>query len=302
MTDQEICDRYQDYLTDLKQYSNNTIIAYLEDIETLRRFLASEELGSLYHLSDRIARFYVSHLFGTYNPRSIRRKISSVKTLYQWLVSDKMLGANPFLNITLPKEKKPLPNFIYEAEMQGFLEKISTESMTGIRNAALFECLYGAGLRVSELTQIKITDIDFRSRVILVHGKGKKDRYAPIHEFALEKIKDYLNRSRPVLKARSSHKDDMTLFLNFKGTPLGTRGVRIILDNELNRQASSMKLTPHEFRHSFATHLLDHGVDLRTVQELLGHASLSTTQIYTKVSREKLKQVLLDCHPRAKRQ
>ncbi|MDD5602405.1 MAG: tyrosine-type recombinase/integrase, partial [Candidatus Izemoplasmatales bacterium] len=295
-------DRYRDYLTDLKQYSINTITAYLEDIETLRRFLTLEELGSLYHLSDRIARFYVSYLFESYNPRSIRRKISSVKTMYQWLVSDKLLKTNPFLNVTLPKEKKRLPNFIYEAEMQGFLEKIALDSETGIRNAALFELLYGAGLRVSELTQIKITDIDFRTRVILIHGKGKKDRYAPIHEFALEKIKAYLNQSRPSLKARSSSRDDMTLFLNFKGTPLSTRGVRVILNDECNRQASSMKLTPHEFRHSFATHLLDHGVDLRTVQELLGHASLSTTQIYTKVSREKLKQVMMDCHPRAKRQ
>jgi integrase/recombinase XerC len=301
LTDQEISDRYLDYLRNQKNYSENTITAYLEDIQTLRQFLAKEDLGGLYHLSDRIARFYVTFLFNRYNPRSIRRKISSVKSLYQMLCSDKLIAVNPFLNITLPKEKKPLPNFIYENEMEGFLENIATDTPTGIRNSAIFELLYGAGLRVGELTQIRITDIDFRTRVVLIHGKGKKDRYAPIHEYALERIKTYLSQSRPVMKARSTEKDDHTLFLNFHGTPLTDRGVRVVLDDELKRQASAMKLTPHEFRHSFATHLLNHGVDLRTVQELLGHASLSTTQIYTKVSREKLKQVLMDCHPRAKR-
>lgn len=300
MTDREIIDRYRDYLIEQRNYSLNTVTAYMEDIDCLLAFLKQEDFGSLEMVTDRIARFYVSSLHGRYDPRSIRRKISSVRSLYRLLVNEKEIGHNPFDNVELPKESKPLPKFVYEREMNGFLEKIPSDTPLGKRDQAIFEVLYGSGLRVSELVGLKISDIDFYNRTLLVHGKGSKDRYVPINEIEAEKIKTYIYEARPLFRSRSHEEDEGYLFVNFHGGNLSARGVRKILDEELSRQASTLKLTPHAFRHSFATHLLDNGVDLRTVQELLGHVSLSTTQIYTKVSKEKLKEVYMASHPRAK--
>jgi len=300
LSNQEIIEMYQSYLINQRNYSNNTVIAYLNDIQTLTLFLTQEDLGDLYHLSERISRFYISFLHNDYTPKSIRRKISSVKTLYAYLIDEKYLKTNPFHNAVLPKESKKLPKFIYENEMNEFLNRIDESTLAGRRNIAIFEILYGSGLRVSELINIKIKDIDFGSKTILVHGKGSLDRYAPIHDEIILKIKNYLVLTRPVLKSRSLKEEDGFLFVNFKGNHLTDRGVRVILESELKKQASTLHISPHAFRHSFATHLLNHGVDLRTVQELLGHASLSTTQIYTKVSKEQLKEVYMKSHPRAK--
>ncbi len=300
MTNKEIMDMYLKYLRDEKNYSSHTVTAYMDDLQSLVNFLVSEELGSLFLLTDRIGRFYISYLHNEYNPKSIRRKISSVKSMYQLLVNDKLIRTNPFQNAILPKEKKSLPKFIYEKEMTDFLNKINVETLIGKRDIAIFEMLYGSGLRVSELVNVKIKDIDFYNKTMLIHGKGAKDRYVPLHDIEIAKIKNYLEQARPEFRTRNKDADEGFLFLNFKGGHLTDRGVRIILDKELEQQASTMKLSPHAFRHSFATHLLDHGVDLRVVQELLGHVSLSTTQIYTKVSKEKLKEIYMASHPRAK--
>ncbi len=299
MTNKEIISRYKDYLINERSYSEHTVTAYLEDIATLVSFLEREDLGSLHLLTDRIARFYLSTLHETYNPKSIRRKISSVRNMYRLLLEENLIDRNPFQNLTLPKDAKPLPKFVYEAEMAGFLGGIDASTPTGQRNAALFELLYGSGLRVSEITNIRITDIDFFNKTLLVHGKGGKDRYVPLHDLSVSKLKTYLATTRPQFRIRTEAPDESCLFLNFKGGRLTDRGVRDILDRELAKQAAAIKMTPHAFRHSFATHLLNHGVDLRTVQELLGHKSLATTQIYTKVSKERLRDVYLSAHPRA---
>jgi integrase/recombinase XerC len=216
-------------------------------------------------------------------------------------MTDQLLSVNPFANVALPKVEKSLPKFIYENELSDFLDHIDTTTLKGKRDLALFELLYGAGLRVSELVQLKLNEIDLHTKTLLIHGKGSKDRYVPIHQTAIDRMNDYLVLVRPVFKARNDKPDDRTLFLNFKGFALTTRGVRDILDKEISRQALTLNVTPHSFRHSFATHLLNHGVDLRTVQELLGHVSLSTTQIYTKTSNESLKKTFYTSHPRAKK-
>lgn len=291
---------YQNRLRDELNYSVNTLTAYMEDVQTLTNFLDSEDLGSLFLLTDRIARFYVSSLHGKYRPSSIRRKISSVKSMYKFLVAEKFVERNPFDNIVLPKEHKILPKFVYEKEMGEFLNRVDLSSDIGIRDIAIFELLYGSGLRVGELIEIKLNDLDFFNRTLLVHGKGSKDRYVPVHDLAISRIRGYLEKTRPVFLVRSRIQDEGWLFLNFKGGKLSSRGLRKILESELDKQASTLKISPHAFRHSFATHLLDHGVDLRTVQELLGHVSLSTTQIYTKISKERLKEVYMKTHPRAK--
>lgn len=293
--------QYRDYLENQKQYSVNTVIAYLDDIKTFEAFLTTEKLGDFFHASDRIARFYIAFLHNQYTPKSIRRKISSVKSMYEYFGKEQILSSNPFAGAPLPKDERKLPKFIYEGEITEFLNQIDTTSLSGKRNLAIFELLYGSGLRVGELVTVKLTDIDFIAKTILIHGKGSKDRYVPMHDLLIERIKDYLVIVRPVFRARTRRPDDHMLFVNFKGNSLSDRGVRDILDRELTRQASSLQISPHTFRHSFATHLLDHGVDLRTVQEMLGHVSLATTQIYTKVSKERLKAVYDRSHPRAKR-
>lgn len=300
MKNDDIILAFENFLSVQKNYSMNTVIAYLGDIQSFLAFLKNEELGELITVSDRISRFYISYLHGQYSPISIRRKISSVRTLYAFMISEQIIKTNPFQNAVLPKEEKKLPKFIYEAEMTDFLNRVDVSNLKGKRDIAIFELLYGSGLRVSELVGIKIQDLDWVSKTLLVHGKGSKDRIVPMHDLAISRIKEYMVYVRSVFKTRSSKPDDHTLFLNFKGTPLTDRGVRDILSKELERQASTLNISPHAFRHSFATHLLNHGVDLRTVQELLGHVSLSTTQIYTKVSKEKLKDIYMTTHPRAK--
>lgn len=298
LTNNEIILKYRDYIQNEKNYSENTVTAYINDIESLTAFLSNEDLGQLDFITHRIAKFYVASLYGQYDPKSIRRKISSIRTLYDYLVEEEILKENPFENVDLPKVQKSLPKFIYEDEMMGFLNHIDGSTSLGMRNKVIFELLYGCGLRVSELTHIKLSDIDYVNKEILIHGKGSVDRIVPVHSLALEMIKSYLKVARIELAIKNEDKSNI-LLLNYRGGPLSARGVRIILDKELEKQASTMNLSPHAFRHSYATHLLNRGVDLRIVQELLGHVSLSTTQIYTKVSKEKLQDEYLKAHPRA---
>ena len=300
LTNQEIIERYRDYLQNEKQYSENTVISYMNDINSLLNFLSNEDLGELRFVSNRIAKFYIAYLHNNFDPKSIRRKISSVKTLFAWLLDDGIVKDNPFKNVVLPKVGKKLPKFIYEDEMIDFLNNIDTAKPIGLRNKTIFELLYGCGLRVSELTNIKINEIDFVKQELKVMGKGSVERIVPIHALAINTIKKYLLEARPILKVRNEI-DNNYVFLNHHGNPLTARGVRDILKREISRQSSTLKVSPHSFRHSFATHLLNNGVDLRIVQELLGHVSLSTTQIYTKISKEKLQEEYNLAHPRAKK-
>jgi len=300
LNNQEIIEFYRDYLQNEKQYSENTVISYMNDITSLINFLNNEDLGELKFTTNRIAKFYIAYLHDNYDPKSIRRKISSVKTLFNYLLDEGVVKDNPFKNVVLPKVGKKLPKFIYEDEMVDFLNNINTDKPIGFRNKTIFELLYGCGLRVSELTNIKINEIDFVKQELLVHGKGSVERIVPIHNLAINTIKQYLLEARPILKIRSEQ-DNNFVFINHRGNQLTARGVRDILEREIKKQSSTLKVSPHSFRHSFATHLLNNGVDLRIVQELLGHVSLSTTQIYTKISKEKLQEEYKKAHPRAKK-
>ena len=279
LNNQELIEKYHDYLANEKQYSENTVISYIADINSLVNFLNNEDLGELVFTTNRIAKFNVAYLHNQYDPKSIRRKISSVKTLFDYLQENEIVRDNPFKNVILPKVAKRLPKFIYEDEMIDFLNTIDSSKPIGFRNKTIFEMLYGCGLRVSELTNLKIKEIDFVKQEILIHGKGSVDRIVPIHNYAVKTMKEYLLNARPFLKVRSDLDNDY-VFVNHRGNQLTTRGVRDILQREIEKQSSTLKVSPHSFRHSFATHLLNNGVDLRIVQELLGHVSLSTTQIY----------------------
>ncbi len=208
--------------------------------------------------------------------------------MYNYFVNLNEMESNPFISVTLPKLEKRLPKFIYENEIQDFFDSIDVTTERGKRDKLIFMLLYGSGLRVSELTDLKLKDLNIEDRVISVHGKGSKDRLVPINKETQKEFKTYLSIARPVLLSKSDDLDNDNVFLNFKGTSLTPRGVRDILNRLIRETASTLRVSPHTFRHSFATHLLNNGMDVRMVQELLGHSNLSTTQIYTKISKENL--------------
>lgn len=301
MANLEALNLFKAYLENEKNYSDNTVISYLDDLFTLNHFLDNEQFGDLLTVSNRIARFYVATLHENYSPKSIARKISSVRSFYNFLVKEGLMKQNPFVDIELPKKEKRLPKFIYPEEIEKLFFSIDTSKPIGIRDKLIFEFLYGTGVRVSELTNIKLNDIDQMQKLVLIHGKGSKDRIVPIHDLLLEELREYLITVRPEFLRRSPNKENKSVFLNFKGTTLTPRGVRLIINRILLNSGENLKISPHTLRHSFATHLLNNGADLRSVQELLGHSHLSSTQIYTKVSKEKLKESYMNAHPRAKR-
>ncbi len=294
----ELKDKFLEYLLSERGYSTHTATAYLGDINTLESFLQKENLGKLPEVSSRIARFFIATLHENYTPKSIARKISSVRTFYEFLITINIIKENPFYVVDLPKKQTKLPRFIYPDEIKQLLSSIKQETPLGKRNHLILEFLYGTGVRVSELCNIKLKDIDYFRDVVKIHGKGKKDRYVPMHKSLIEEITDYVLTTR---KNLLKQKQTNYLFLNYRGEPLTSRGVRKIIDKVLNDAQMHLNISPHTLRHTFATHLLNNGADLRSVQELLGHKNLSSTQIYTKVSKEKLKESYMNAHPRAKR-
>ena len=297
----EYLDMFLEYLKTEKRYSDNTLLAYGNDIKEYMDFLDTNEFGDVDDVSDRIAEFYMGDIRDKYNPRSIQRKSSSLKTFYNYFVDNlKLFEKNPFMGIALPKVEKRLPKFVYDDEVNEFLSSIDTSTDIGKRDKLIFELLYGSGLRVSELTSMRLKDVDIDSRRILIHGKGSKDRIVPMTKDAKEDFKTYITLSRPTLLSRSKNIENDIVFLNFHGGSLTSRGVRDILNRVLEETSSTMKVSPHAFRHSFATHLLNNGMDVRMVQELLGHSNLSTTQIYTKISKESLQAQYNKAFPKGK--
>lgn len=292
-------DGFTAYLRNERRYSENTVQAYRRDLIDFIQFIEKEEFGNLNEINSKVAEFYAGEMRDKYTPRSIARKSSSIKSLYHYYVDImKSFDMNPFFEITLPKVEKRLPKFVYDDEVNTFLNAIPTNDAVGLRDRLIFEILYGSGLRVSELTGMKLGDVDNENRRIIVHGKGSKDRIVPMTRSAQKYFSDYLVLSRPQLLARSKNLENDTVFLNFHGTSLTSRGVRDILNRVLDETSSTMKVSPHAFRHSFATHLINSGMDVRMVQELLGHQNLSTTQIYTKLSKESLQETYNKSFPK----
>lgn len=205
---------------------------------------------------------------------------------------------NPFALASLPKKELSIPKFLYAEELEELFEVSDTETPLGQRNQALLELMYATGIRVSECVNLQLTDIDFAVGTILVMGKGKKQRYIPFGSYAQDALITYIENGRKQLAEKTEEQSHM-VFLNAKGTPLTSRGVRYVLNELIKKASLTMRISPHILRHTFATHMLDEGADLRTVQELLGHENLSTTQIYTHVSKERLRSVYMKHHPRA---
>ncbi|MCR5741531.1 MAG: tyrosine-type recombinase/integrase [Gammaproteobacteria bacterium] len=290
-SNKDYLERFIAYLRDEKRYSENTLLAYSNDIYEYMSFLDENEFGEASDVSNRVAEFYIGYIRDKYTPRTIQRKSSSINSFYNYFVNNlKEFEMNPFLGVAIPKSEKRLPKFVYDDEIKEFLSSIDDSTEVGKRDKLIFELLYGSGLRVSELTAMRLKDVDSDDRRIVVHGKGSKDRIVPMTKQSAKDYESYLLLSRPTLLSRSRNLDNDYVFLNFHGGSLTSRGVRDILERVLKETSSTMKVSPHAFRHSFATHLLNNGMDVRMVQELLGHSNLSTTQIYTKISKESLQK------------
>ena len=298
MTNSEVLTLFKNYIESERHYSEHTLESYLNDLYNLIHFLDNEQFGDLVHVSPRIARFYTATLHENYSPKSIARKISSVRSFFKFLVKEDIIDENPFLDVELPKQAKKLPNFIYPDEIKNLFTTIDTSTPLGIRNYLILEFLYGTGVRVSELCQVKLSDINYFDDTCLIHGKGSKDRLVPLHSRLINEITDYVLTARKDLLKKNESK---TLFLNHRGNPITPRGVRMVINKILLDSGESLKISPHTLRHTFATHLLNNGADLRSVQELLGHEHISSTQIYTKVSKDKLRESYMNAHPRANR-
>ncbi len=291
-------DQFLEYL-EINNYSSHTIANYSIDLSSLSNFIEKEGFGGLLDVRSSIARYFIQYLSEkNFCNKSISRKISSAKTFYNYLMVEKIMLINPFSEIVSPKVEKKNPKFIYENDIEKLFSLIDRNTNLGKRDLALFEILYGCGLRVSEVCGIKINDLDFYRNLILIRGKGNKERLMPMHSKIVTALNDYINNGRDQLLVKDGNFENKQLFLNYRGTNLTTRGVRVIL-NKLIDKGSLIKLSPHKIRHSFATHLLNNGADLRIIQELLGHEHLSSTQIYTQVSKEKMKIEYLKRHPRA---
>lgn len=280
-----------------KNYSTLTTAAYEQDLQEFFQFLSQENVEQLENVEYLHARLYVTNLYNDQKARAtISRKISSIRSFFRFLNREFGLDDASFQALYHPKKESRLPRFFYEEELKVLFESNQGETPKEKREQAILELLYATGIRVSELTSIELKDIDLSLSILRVMGKGRKERYVPFGQFAYEALQLYVDEVRPFIMKKKQHD---VLFVNMKGDPLTARGVRYILNDMVNKTTLNSKIYPHMIRHTFATHLLNSGADLRTVQELLGHATLSSTQVYTHVTKEHLRKTYMNAHPRA---
>ncbi len=287
-----------EYLQIERNYSKYTIGQYEHEIKDFFMFMSEQAIMEVKDVQYLDARLYLTKLYERkLAKKTMAKKISCLRSFYKFLLREKLVDSNPFTLVSIPKTEKRLPQFFYESELQLLFQSCETETPLGQRNKAILELLYATGIRVSECCQIRISEVDFFLSTVLIHGKGNKQRYLPFGSIAKKSLELYINSGRKKLISENDHHD--VLFVNHRGGPLTVRGVRKILNSMIEKSALTGHIHPHMLRHSFATHLLNNGADLRSVQELLGHAFLSSTQIYTHVTNERLRKTYMEHHPRA---
>ena len=281
---------YRDYLTSVRKYPDNTINSYLSDITIFKKYLSSLKINYL-KVDKDIIREYLKVLGNSnYKSSSINRILSSLKNYYDYLEYKHLIEYNPLKDLNRPKKEKRLPNFINNNDYEEIIKKsLERTDFIGRRNTLLLELLYSSGIRISEALNIKIKDINMSDKSIRILGKGSKMRIVYFGEYAKEYLEEYL-------KVRNSSLE--YLFLNKNNTPLTRRGAEYIISNLVKTSLLKKKVTPHTFRHSYATEMLNNGADIRSVQELLGHSSLSTTGIYTHVTNEVVRREYLKAFKR----
>lgn len=284
-----------EYLKYEKNYSDYTCTNYKKDLCEYNSFLMENNLNYKKIKYDDTVK-YLKFLNNKNNSKtSISRKLSALRSFYKYLVLNKEIDNNIFLLVSSPKKEKRIPKYINYNDLEKIFDYPNTNTKNGQREKVILEILYGAGVRVSELVNIKLKDIDINNKTILIFGKGSKERIVNFGDPAKESIKKYLNEGRNLLLNGISSE---YLIVGNKTKSLTTRRIEQIINTIIEKTSIKLNITPHMFRHSFATHLLDQGCDLLVVQELLGHASLSSTEIYTYVSNERLREVYRKCHPR----
>lgn len=280
-------------------YSEKTKEAYQRDLNDLCIFLKDSGEPSLLAVDHLDVRVYLAYLNDQkYSRNTIGRKIASLRSFYQYLLKHGKIEENPFSYVHLKKRQARLPRFFYEKEIEVLFDSVDGSKPLDQRNRALLEILYGSGLRVSECANLTLSVIDFDNSVMLVHGKGNKDRYVPLGSYAVDAIQEFRQDGRKRIMERFGKEHDY-LFINHRGEQITATGIEYVLNQIIKKSSLNSDIHPHMLRHTFATHLLNNGADLRTVQELLGHANLSTTQIYTHVTKESLQKSYRSFHPRA---
>lgn len=298
-----LIEQFNAYLKTEKNASQHTLEAYNHDIGEFGRFLArfqgvnmdQVDLENVDHLTVR--HFLAEIQRKGLSKSTVARKLAALRSFFRYLAREEIIGANPILGVGTPKLEKKLPKFLYYSELETLLNA-PDDTAQGQRDRAILETIYGGGLRVSELVGLNITDVDFSFGYARVFGKGSKERIVPMGKKALDALKQYLAAGRGKL-AQKAEKPTNALFLNKFGGRLSDRSVRNIINKYVKQVALNQKISPHTLRHTFATHLLEAGADLRSVQELLGHVKMSTTQIYTHVTKARMKTVYQKTHPRA---
>ncbi|EGQ4112893.1 tyrosine recombinase XerC [Staphylococcus pseudintermedius] len=292
----QIQEQFLDMLKRERFFSDHTLKAYHDDLVQFNRFLAQEQL-SLAAFKYIDARNYLQTLYDLGLQRTtVSRKISTLRSFYAfWMTQDHEI-VNPFVQLVHPKKERYLPTFFYTEEMEALFQTVMQDAHKGLRDRVILELFYATGIRVSELVSLKTEDVDLEMCWIKVLGKGGKERIVPFGEFCRQSIEQYLAEFAPIQNVQHPY-----LITNLKGQPITERGVRYVLNDIVKRTAGVTSIHPHKLRHTFATHLLNEGADLRTVQSLLGHVNLSTTGRYTHVTNQQLRNVYLQAHPRAKK-
>ncbi|MGI5911137.1 MAG: tyrosine recombinase XerC [Syntrophomonadaceae bacterium] len=296
-------DGFMNHMKVEKSASSLTLTNYQTDLLQFFNFIANKyncklELIPLDFFNHQVVREYLAYMQHRGLSRStLARRLASLRSFARFLCRENIFSENPISAVSNPKKDKKLPRFLYPTEIEALLLAPDITSPLGQRDRAILETLYATGIRVSELVGIDLNDVDLNNAVVKIRGKGNKERITPVGSMAREAIARYINGARPSLKPKSGEVIK-ALFLNKYGQRISDRSVRNILNKYVQRISLNQKVNPHMLRHSFATHLLSNGADLRSVQELLGHMKLSTTQIYTHLTRENLKSIHQKNHPR----
>lgn len=297
----QILDSYRNFILKFKTYliaekvvSNNTIISYITDLQEFFLYISNNlNIKDITLINRSIVRSFISYLQQHgYKKSSIGRKINALRHFFKFLTIKKYIQHNPILYLSTIKKEKILPSFLTKEEVDKLLSLMTPQDFFTARDRALLELLYSSGLRISEVAQLDENDIDIYEGLVTVKGKGNKERVVPVGEVALKYIKEYLRYK--YMKGFNSKE----IFVNKFGKRLSVRGIRKIIMKWIKKASIHKKVSPHTFRHTFATHLLESGCDLRSIQEMLGHKSLSTTNIYTHVTLQRLKKIYERIHPR----
>ena len=291
---------YLEALEKERNLSQNTVRGYRNDLSFFAEWLKklkisqSSELENLSHATIRA--FWAERRATGLSAQSMRRGQSALRGLMKFAMRRKEIENNPAAAMDSPRRQRPLPKALSQEDVNLLLNSPDLSTLLGLRDRAVLETLYGSGLRVSELANMSFKDIDFDNHIVRVTGKGEKDRLVPLTPASCEAIKAYCSARN---SQHPERKNEAAIFLNHLGTPLSTRSIARLIDKYARQLAMMMNITPHQFRHSFATHMLNNGADIRAVQEMLGHSSLATTQIYTRISKERLMQTYRLSHPRS---